>query len=212
MNWIDFVLIALLLASVIVGSKKGLVRETSAFLVFFVAVVVSVMYIDTFAVWVHEQFDGSPLVTAFLSFTILLAGSYAAFKLAGLAFYKVANIKSMGKQDQMGGALVGLLRGWVAVGFLTFLVFLLPLPDTFYTAFEASFLGPTIARTVPLIYEKTSPIHSQPTSFMDKVESALLYESTTSRSTSKSMDDDRIEVHRALYQMEKFFATTPPES
>ena len=35
MNWIDAVLIVLLLASVIVGSKKGLIREFMAFVVFF---------------------------------------------------------------------------------------------------------------------------------------------------------------------------------
>ena len=39
MNWIDGILLVLLLASVIVGSKKGLIRELMAFLVFFVAII-----------------------------------------------------------------------------------------------------------------------------------------------------------------------------
>ncbi|MFQ6009094.1 MAG: CvpA family protein, partial [Candidatus Zixiibacteriota bacterium] len=59
MNWIDAVLIVLLLASVIVGSKKGLIRELTAFIVFFVAIVITVNYIDGFAVWVHNQVGGS---------------------------------------------------------------------------------------------------------------------------------------------------------
>ena len=37
MNWVDAVLVVLLLASVIVGSKKGLIRELMAFAVFFAA-------------------------------------------------------------------------------------------------------------------------------------------------------------------------------
>ncbi len=79
MNWVDIVLFVLLLAMVIVGSKKGLVRELMAFLVFLIAIVVSVNYIDRFAVWVYEKVGGSPLVAAFLSFAVLIALSYAAF-------------------------------------------------------------------------------------------------------------------------------------
>ena len=86
MNWIDGVLIVLLLASVIVGSKKGLIRELMAFAVFFAAIIASVNYIDVFAVWVYDKLGGSPLICAFLSFVILLAITYATFKLLGLLF------------------------------------------------------------------------------------------------------------------------------
>ena len=73
MNWLDGILIMLLLATVIIGAKKGMVREFTAFLVFFVAIVVSVNYVDDFAVWVHSQLSVSPLLSAWLSFIILTA-------------------------------------------------------------------------------------------------------------------------------------------
>ncbi|MEJ2448969.1 MAG: hypothetical protein P8Y37_13660, partial [Anaerolineales bacterium] len=50
---------------------------------------------------VYDQVGGSPLISAFLAFIILLAASYAAFKLLGLLFYRVADIKSAKKRDQM---------------------------------------------------------------------------------------------------------------
>ena len=124
MNWVDAVLLVLLLASVIVGSKKGLIRELMAFVIFFSAIIISVNYIDYLAVWVFNNLGGSPLISAFLSFVILLAASYAVFKILGIVFYKVANIKQIGKKDQMGGGLVGFLRGWVAIGFITFIAYL----------------------------------------------------------------------------------------
>ena len=169
MNWIDGILIVVLLASVIVGSKKGLIRELMAFIIFFTAIIVSVTYIDTFAVWVFSKLGGSPLISAFLSFLLLLAGSYAIFKILGLIFYRIANIKQVGKRDQMGGALIGFFRGWVAIGFLTFLAFLLPMPDAFYTSFEASFFGPAVAKTVPLMYEGTAKMHPKSPDFMAKI-------------------------------------------
>ena len=116
MNWIDFVLIALLLTALVVGAKKGLVRELSAFVIFFAAIILTITYIDSFAVWVYDKIGGSPMVSAFISFLFLLAFSYGLFKLAGYIFYKVASIKSQGKPDQVGGAIGGLVRGWAPTG------------------------------------------------------------------------------------------------
>lgn len=206
MNWIDIVLLVLLLASVIVGSKKGLIRELMAFIIFFTAIIFSINYIDQFAVWVYEKIGGSPLVSAFLSFIILIALSYATFKLLGILFYKIANLKQSGRKDQMGGAFIGFLRGWIAVGFLTFVSFLLPLPDAFYLTFEQSMFGPAVAKTIPIIYEGTSKIHPNSPNFMLQIEKTLL--DTPGKTSAGSMlDKDRVEVHRVLYQIEKFFTS-----
>lgn len=207
MNWVDGILLVLLLASVVVGSRKGLIRELMAFVVFFTAIIVSINYIDIFAVWVYSKVGGSPLISAFLSFILLLALSYAAFKILGLVFYKIANLKYSGKRDQMGGALIGFLRGWVAVGFLTFLAFLLPLPDMFYTAFESSFFGPTIAKTVPLMFEGTARFHPKSPNFMDKIKRTLLIKPSEENQDFKDMNDDKVQVYKVLYRLEKYFIT-----
>ncbi|MBU8934428.1 MAG: CvpA family protein [candidate division Zixibacteria bacterium] len=205
MNWVDAVLLALLLAMVIVGMKKGLIRELTALVIFFVAIIISINYIDHFAVWVHNQLGGSPVVSAFLSFVILLTGSYAAFKIVGLIFYKIADIKWTGKKDQMGGALVGFLRGWLLIGFVTFLAFLLPLPNSFYISFENSLFGPAIAKTVPLIYDGTSLLHPNNPDFIEKIETTLLM--TQSQTEGGATSEARDEVYTALQNLHRFFNT-----
>ena len=210
MNWIDFLLIALLLAAVIIGSKKGLVRELSAFIVVCLVVVASVNYLDSFAVWVYGKIGGSALISAFVSFIILLAGAYGLFKLLAFVFYKVATIKSQGKQDQVGGAIVGLIRGWVSVGVLAFLVFLLPMPDSFYLAYESSLFGKVVAKTVPLMYEGTRVMHPNSPSFMTKVENTLLtsgQDSKNNKDNKGTVSDDREQVYRVMYQIDRFFNT-----
>lgn len=207
MNWVDIILLVLLLVSVIIGSKKGLIRELMAIIIFFTAIIVSVNYIDNFAVWVYEKIGGSTLVTAFLSFIILLALSYTVFKLLGIAFYKIAQLKQGNRRDQMGGALIGFVRGWVGIGFLTFVAFLLPLPDGFYTAFESSFFGPYVAKTVPLMYESTAKLHPKKPNFMDQVENTLLDTPNKVNNSPGMVEEDRIKVHRVIYQMEKFFTS-----
>jgi len=212
MNWVDVVLAVILLASVIVGSKKGLIRELMAFAVFFAAIIISVNYIDDFAVYIYNKLGGTPLISAFLSFAILLAASYAAFKLLGLAFYKIADLKSGKKRDQMGGALIGFLRGWAAVGFLTLLVFLLPMPDRFYVDFEASFFGPTVAKTIPLMYEATSLLHPNHPNFMDQIENTLVLAPSQRSSRPDLLSEDRSDVFRVMYQMDRFFNLDPSGS
>lgn len=206
MNWIDGILIAILLAMVIIGSKKGLIRELMAFVVIFASVIVSINYIDNFAVWVHGQLSVSPLVSAFLSFIILLTLTYAAFKLLGMLFYRMADLKKMGKRDQMGGALVGFLRGWVAASFLTFLTFLMPMPDGYYHSFSESFLGPAIAKTIPLMFDKTSAIHPKTPTFMQQMQATLMHPDMT---TSGVLSEDRQQVHQALRQLDLYFNTNP---
>lgn len=212
MNWVDGLLAVILLASVIVGSKKGLIRELMAFAVFFAAIVVSINYIDNFVVYVHDKLGGSPLTSAFLSFILLLAGTYAAFKLLGMLFYRVADIKGIKRRDQMGGALIGFLRGWTAIGFLTFLAFLLPLPDQFYVDFEDSFFGPTVAKTVPLMYEATSMLHPNSPSFMDQLENTLVIAPSRSGPGNQPNSKERAEVLHVMYQLDRFFNLEPAGS
>ena len=207
MNWIDGILVAILLALVIIGSKKGLIRELTATVLFFGALIVTIRNIDQFAVWVYEKIGGSTLVSAFLSFLLLLAGAYVAFKLLGMLFYKIASIKESKKRDQMGGALIGFVRGWVTVSFLVLLVFTLPMPDWFYNSFEKSFFGPTIARTIPMLYDGTKAMHKDHDTFMEKMEHTLLPENMA---TGGNLDEQRTEAHRVIYQMDRFFNPPTP--
>jgi uncharacterized membrane protein required for colicin V production len=209
MNWVDFVLIALLLTAIIIGSKKGLVRELSASVAVFTVIILTVNYIDGFAVWVNDKLGVSPLISAFVSFILLLAFSYGLFKLLAYLFYQVATIKSAGKRDQVGGAIVGLVRGWLSIGLLTLVVFLLPLPESFYNAFDSSFLGKAVAKTVPFMYEGTRLMHPANPNFMQKMESTLLTgpDKGKSRPGKGSVDNNREEVYRVMYQIDRFFGT-----
>ncbi len=207
MNWVDAVLLVLLATMAVIGFKKGLIRELSATLTIVVAGITSVVYLDTVAVWIFEQTGGSPLVAAFLAFGLLLGGAYALFKLLGLVFYRIADLKSTGKQDNLGGAIIGVVRGWVVVGCLLFVMFLLPLPERVYTAFEGSLLGPTFAKTVPMLYETTSRIHRANPSFMAKVEHTLLTAPGGNGSGRGAVSDERAEVYRVIYQIDRFFNT-----
>lgn len=207
MNWVDIVLLMLLVAAVIVGTKKGMIRELMALVVLVAALVLVFNYVDIIATKVYEQLGGSPLVTAIISFIIFLGIIYAFFRLLSMLFYKFANLQKLGKRDQFGGALIGAIRGWLIISFLVFLVFLFPVPETFYADFEASFLGPTFARTLPLVYETTAGLHPDNPDFMQKVEKTLIQRpgGGMSDEDKESLTQSREEIYRVIYQIDRFF-------
>jgi uncharacterized membrane protein required for colicin V production len=206
MNIVDYILLALLLAMVIVGSKKGLLRELTAFFTLIPAVIVSINFMDTFSVFVFEKIGGSPMVVTFLSFILLLGLAYAAFKLIGIGIARIIRLQRKSRKDQMGGAFLGFARGWVVISFVIFLLFLLPMPASFYLAVENSLFGPTVIKTVPLMYESSSMFHPKNPSFFAKVESAL----TLTNSDSRVPSDDRSDVDMVLYQIHRFFNLESP--
>lgn len=199
MNIVDYVLLALLLAMVIVGSRKGLLRELTAMFTLIPAVIVSINFMDSFSVVVYEKVGGDPMVVTFLSFIILLGVAYAAFKLVGIAFAKIIKLQRRGRKDQMGGAFIGFMRGWVVISFVFFLLFLLPMPAGFYISVQDSFFGPTMLKTVPFIFESSSPLHPKSPSFIDKVESAM------SLKSSRLSAEDRREIDLVMAQIRRFF-------
>lgn len=203
MNVVDYILLALLVTMVIVGSKKGLIREMTAFFTLIPAVIVSINFMDVIAVMVYEKVGGSPMVVTFLSFILLIGVAYAVFKLIGIGLAKIIHLQRKGRKDQMGGAFIGFMRGWVVMSFVFFLLFLLPMPAGFYVAVENSFFGPTLVKTVPFMYESSTALHPHNPSFYAKVESALLL-----KHGDRSLGNDiQAEVDLVLNQIHRFFVT-----
>lgn len=204
MNIVDYVLLALLLAMIIVSSKKGLIRELTAVFTLIPAVLISINFMDTVSVAVYERIGGSPMVVTFLSFILLLGGTYAAFKLLGMGIAKIIHLQKQGRKDQVGGAFIGFIRGWVMMSFICFLLFLLPMPAGFYLAVQNSFFGPTLIKTVPVMYETSSALHPKNPSFYNKVESALMLK----KSSDKLPAEVKGDVDVVLFQIQRFYVGT----
>ncbi len=208
LNWVDMGLLILLVSMVVVGSRKGLVRELMAFFIFAAALIVSIRYIDQVAIKVQEEMGLAGLGSALLSFLIVMGIAYAAFKLLGIVFYRVAHLQALGPKDRFGGALVGALRGWLALSLLIFLTFLAPLPDGYYREFKSSVLGQTVARTLPLLYDTATPLHSSDENFSNKVENMLLMRVDKSKLSVEEIADlrkSRREVYRKIYKMDSVY-------
>jgi len=215
MNWLDFVLLALLVGSIALGVKRGLIREVMGFIGLIVGVVVAINKVDAVTAWVLSHMKASPVVVSFISFVLILAIFYIAFRFLGMLFNKAASLSSLGKIDQVGGGFIGFVRGWVLVGFVLFLLFYLPFPQRFYDSIESSFFAPALTGSVPMIYESTDFLHPQSPEFMPKIRSSLnprlAAQGNGSRRIEFGRDDGRYgeRVSRVLANLEARYGTNP---
>lgn len=173
MNWVDYLLLALLVVAMIFGSRRGVVRECMGLLAFMVGLIFATHYIDWLAVSLTRRMALSPVLVSFVGFVVLVVAVFLVFRLLALLFYRVASVSSMGKADHVGGALAGLLRGWLLLGFGLFLILYLPLPQSTLDAVDDSFLAPGMRGAVPFLYEASAVVHPSNDRFITKVRAAL---------------------------------------
>lgn len=173
MNWVDYVLLALIVVAMVFGARRGVIREAMGLIAFVIGIIFATHYIDWLASGVSRRMAISPVLVSFVGFVALIAFIYIVFRLLSLVFYKLAKPEKLGKADHVGGALVGMLRGWVMLGFLLFLMLYLPLPQRTLDAMDDSFLAPGMRGTIPLMYESSSLFHPSNDRFITKVRAAL---------------------------------------
>jgi membrane protein required for colicin V production len=120
MNWIDFLLIALLAFSCIAGVLRGLLREVIALLTWIVAVWIAWHYAD-----VLEPRLGGALasegVRAWAARTIIFLGIVLIGTCIGAIVGRVVRLSIFSGTDRLFGGIFGFLRGLVILGLFVML-------------------------------------------------------------------------------------------
>ncbi len=215
MNWFDIALVTVILITMVIGSKKGLIRELMGFFALALGVIVTVNNIDLIALEIAKHIDASPMIIAIVSFAVLLAVLYGLFRLAGFVFYKVGEIQKLGKRDKVGGAVMGAVRGWTLIGLGLFLVTMLPMPEAYYRAVDDSILTQPMMRTLPLLFDGTAPLHPKSGSFIEKIEESINQTDRTLEVHHKRRYTDparkfaqREKLDQALDYLDRYFGRT----
>ena len=193
MNFLDLILLSALVGGAIYGSKVGFVRELTGVAGLVGAIVIAVHYNDFLTAEAENLLRVSPLWASFLAFIFSSGLLYALFKFTAKMFYRVAEIQKLGLTDKVGGAVAGVLHGWVLAGFAMFMLLYVPLPYTLEQKMEESFLVVRMASVVPFVYESTGKLHPSERSFVLKLEDSLI-----GQPTSVGRDSGKKAKRRAL--------------
>ncbi len=207
MNWIDFVLIGLLLVAIIIGSRRGLFSGLMGILGLVSGVIFSINYMDQITAKFLSHMRVSTVMVVFMEFIVVFVMVYVGIKLFGYLFYKFASLKPLGSLDKAGGAIMGIFQGWVVLGVILFLLIFLPLPDSLVTKLDNSFFAPGMRGVVPMIYDETTFLHPENPSLVDKVKTALKTEPGKSSRDFGGFSTETPSVSRIIRMMEDYFGT-----
>ncbi len=207
MNWIDFVLMGLLLVAIIIGSRRGLFSGLVGMLGLICGVIFSINYSDQITSKFLAHMKVSPVMVVFMGFLVVFVMVYVGIKLLGYLFYKFASLKPLGNVDKVGGAIMGIFQGWIVLGVLLFLLIFLPLPESFVAKIDSSFFAPGMRGVVPMIYDETIFLHPESPSLVGKMRKALRTEPRKSSRNLGGFSSERPSVSRVIRTMEEYFGT-----
>ncbi len=214
MNVIDIGLLIGVAACAGWGAKKGFIRMFMITVGLVAAIILAVHYNDGFTSELASYFAASPLWTAMAAFILSSMLLFALFRMAAKLFFRVANLQELGRRDQLGGMLMGLVFGWVLMGYLVFLGSFLPIPYALESKIENSLLALPMGSSVPFVYESSHQLHPSEGNFMVKMESSLASalesakgrKSPGGRRTPSRVDEARVQDF--LDRIERYFISS----
>jgi len=156
MNWVDIVIIALLAGAVLLGFRKGLVREIVGIIALVAAFFIALLAHKAAAGGLLKAFPRMPVAIApTAGFIVMFLAAFGVITLAGWLMAKVIKASPLDFADKLGGMAIGLFKGVLGISILLMLLALVPLPKEVTQKMDRSAAIRSIRKVAPWVYEKT---------------------------------------------------------
>jgi len=165
MNWLDIVILVVILGFVLSAYSAGLIREVITLVAIVVGIVVAGQLYRNLATDVLVFIDNEEAALA-ISFLVLLGAVYLLGQVSAYVLKRAASLLMLGWADRLGGALFGLVKGSIVVEVILILFAAYPqlhLDD----AIADSTLAPFFIDSAPLV------LRILPGEFGDRVDQFL---------------------------------------
>jgi membrane protein required for colicin V production len=114
MNWVDIVILVILVGFVAAAYTAGLIREVVTLIAVLAGIVVAGLLYDSFAADVLVFVDDEDAAQA-IAFLILFGSVYLIGQIAAYVLKFLASIMMLGWADRVGGAGFGLIKGLLVI-------------------------------------------------------------------------------------------------
>lgn len=128
MTWVDYLVLAVLGVSAVLGLWRGFVREVLALLGWVAAVVIAALFSADVATVLPADF-ATPLLRQLLAAIVVFVVVLIVFGLTGLLLARLLRAVGLGALDRTLGGLFGFVRGAIIVLVAVVLVGLTDLPS-----------------------------------------------------------------------------------
>lgn len=157
-NWVDLLVVILLIRSSYVGFTKGFGWELFRFIGYLSTAMAAVYFYEYTSQLLGDYFPVMHSFANLICFTGLYAGILFIFKFINLLIEKIIKIETISTVEKIGGLLLGFLRGAILISLLLISLVFTPIPYFEKSIKERSYTGQVVLKTVPFLYDKLGAI------------------------------------------------------
>jgi uncharacterized membrane protein required for colicin V production len=151
-NWLDILVLIVILRTVYIGTKLGLTAELFNFFGVLVSLVCAVMWYSRMADFLVINFKLPIWLSQFLCFIIIAQILRLIFKYSLALLLKVLNVQFIPQLERIGGGVIGLGRGVILSGIIILAIGLIPNSYLKESIEEKSFSGKFLVTAVENTY------------------------------------------------------------
>lgn len=152
-NWVDVLVVILLIRTSYIGAKNGLAIEISKISGVLFGLYLGLRYYSEAGAWITSKISLPQEIAEGLSLFSLLLISIAALKLTGFGLSKVFKVTFADKVSKWGGFLAGFLRGGLILSLLFMICSVIQVEYFVKSIEERSLTGPGIQKIAPFMYQ-----------------------------------------------------------
>jgi uncharacterized membrane protein required for colicin V production len=158
-NWVDVLVVILMIRMSYIASREGLSHEIFPFIGSIVMAVVSLHYYKVLGAFISQGLSGIPVeLSNFFSFLILVAAMGFLVRFLKGVLDKIVNVKWHPLIEKFGGLTVGVARAYIITSIVLIFLILMPLPYLQWSVRDRSLTGKRVLMAGPEIYGKLSAL------------------------------------------------------
>jgi len=157
-NWIDLLVVILLIKSGYVGFTKGFGWELFRLIGYICTLLATIYFYEPISRLISDYISVVSPFSNLLSFTAIYLIILLLFKLAAALLERLIKKETFSSIDRVGGLVLGFFRGSIGLSLLMISLIFTPLPYFEKSIKERSYTGQTAIKIVPFIYEKSAMV------------------------------------------------------
>lgn len=127
MNWVDYLILAIIVLSIILSVWRGFTREALSLVGWVLAFWVALTFSDNLSAVLARHID-SPTARLFIAFALLFIGTLLLAALINYLVWQIIDKSGLSGTDRILGIFFGLARGILVVAVLVLLGGMTPMP------------------------------------------------------------------------------------
>ena len=201
MNWIDILLIIILIFFMVKGLIRGIILEVLTLAGMVVAYLIALRQVEWAAAIIAQFIDIPPVVATALGFLLLFIGVIVVFRFVAIILHKIIKRTPVNALNRGGGVFIGSLKGVLIASLVANLIAIIPITNKAFTMKRGhSILLCPIKTVAPLLFNSVKRAIPETREFSEEIQEGLdkALKEVQNKAMKKTSDSIEQQINKAL--------------